>query len=102
MYAGLEVAVARQDARRDQVVGYDLLFDLRVERAGVADTARTSISDHIEAELVEIRLQSGLRQIIGNDARAGAERSLDLRLDAHSFLDSLLRQQSRGQHDARI
>src|SRR5262245_54041842 len=99
MHARFEVAVTRQDARRDQVVRDDLLFDFWVERAGVSNTGRTSISDNIEAELIEIRLQSGLRQIIGNDARAWAERSLDLRFDAQSLLDGLLRQQARGQHD---
>src|SRR5262249_7227501 len=102
MYAGLEVAVARQDARRDQVVlRYDL-FDLLVERAGVPDASGTPIADHAEAELIEIRQQTRLHKIIRNDARAGRERSLDLRLNAQAFLYGLLCQQPRGQHDAGI
>src|SRR5262249_33241438 len=73
MHARLEVAVARQDARRDQVILRDDLFDLRIEWAGVPDACSATIADDIEPELIEIRLQTRLRQVIRNYSRAGAE-----------------------------
>ena len=62
--ARLEVAVAGQHRRGDEIVFDDGLLDRRGERAGIADARGAAVADEIEAELVEIRLQSGLVQII--------------------------------------
>ena len=44
-----------------------------MERTGVADAGGAAVADGIEAELVEILLQTGFVQVIGHDARAGRE-----------------------------
>ena len=95
MHARLEIAVAGQHGRGDQIVLDDGVLDRRGQRAGIADAGRAAVADEVEAELVEIRLQAGLVQIIGDDARAGRERGLDQRIDLQAALDGLLREQAR-------
>ena len=82
MHARFEIAVAGKDRGRDEIVFVDRLLDLRMERPGVADAGRATVTDDVEAELIEIRLQSGLVRVIGDDARARRERSLHRRIDA--------------------
>ena len=72
------------------------------QRAGIADARRATVADEVEAELVEIRLQAGLVQIIGDDARTGRERRLDGGVHAEAAFDGLLREQTGGEHDAGI
>ena len=71
--ARLEIAVAGQHRRGDEIVFHDRVFDGWMQWAGIADTRCAAVADEIEAELVEIRLQTGLGQIIADDARAGRE-----------------------------
>ena len=52
------------------------LLDVRVERAGVADARRAAVADEVEAELVEVRREAGLLEVIRHHARSGSERSL--------------------------
>ena len=81
MDARLEVAIAGKDGGGDEIELVDRFFNPRVERTGVADAGGATVADDVEAELVEIGLQPGFRQVIGDDARAGGERSLDRRID---------------------
>ena len=69
---------------------------------GIADAGRATVADDVEAELVEICLQPGLVEIIGDDARARRERSFHGRIDAQSALDRFLREQTGGEHHARV
>ena len=83
-------------------------FDDRLRRssgeqvAGVADAGRAAVGGDAEAELLEVRQQAGLRQVLGDDARAGRERGLDVRLDREAALDRLLGEQARGEQHARV
>ena len=77
MHARLEIAVAGEHAGGDEIVFGDRLLDGRVERAGIADAGRAAVADDLEAELVEVGLQAGLVEVIGDDARAGRERGFD-------------------------
>src|SRR5688572_17356450 len=63
MNTRFEVAIAAQHGGRDHVVLGDGIFNLRGERAGIADARRATIADEIEPELVQVRLQSGLVEI---------------------------------------
>ena len=72
MDARLEVAVARQHGGADEVVADDRLVDLRRQVAGVADAGRAAVGGDAEAELLEVGQQAGLRQVVGDDARARA------------------------------
>ena len=73
-----------------------------MERPGIADAGGATVTDEIESELIEIFLQPGLVEIIGNDARTWRERSFHRRIDAQSTLDRFFREQTRGEHHARI
>ena len=61
MHARFEIAIAGKDRGRDEIVFVNRFFDLRMERAGVADAGRATVADDVESELIEICLQPGLR-----------------------------------------
>ena len=100
--ACLEIAIAGKHRRGDQIIFHHGILDRRMQRTGIADARRAAVADEVETEFVEERLQTGLVQIIGDDARAGRERRLDGGIDRESALDGLFREQTGGQHDARI
>ena len=60
MHARFEIAIAGKHGGRDEIVIVDRLLDLRMERPGIADAGRATVTDEIESELIEICLQSGL------------------------------------------
>ena len=97
-----EVAVAAEHRGDDQVVLGDRVRDLLAERAAVADARRAAVADEVEPELVEIRRQTGFEQVVGDDFRAGRERRLHPRRGFEAFLDGLLRQQPRADHQRRV
>ena len=80
MDPGLEVAVARKDRRTDEIVGGDRFVEFLPEVAGIADAGRAAVRGDAEAELLEVGQEAGLGQVVGDDARAGRERGLDVRL----------------------
>ena len=102
MHARLEVTVAREHAGGDEIVLHHGLLDVRVERAGVADARRAAVADEVEAELVEIGREAGLLEVIRDDARTGRERRLHGRVHLQTFFHGLLREQTGGDHHARI
>ena len=61
------------------------------QRSGVADAGRAAIADEVEAERVEILLQAGLVEIVGDDLRARRERGFHPRLDVVRRLATALR-----------
>src|SRR5215208_4893962 len=82
MNARFEVAVARQHGCRDEIVLIDRVFDRKREWTRVADAGGAAVTNEVKAEAVKIFLQAGALEIIGDDARAGSERSLDDRINA--------------------
>ncbi len=102
MDARLEIAVAGKHRRGDQIIFDDGILNCRMQRAGIADAGRAAVTDQIEAEFVQIRLQAGLVQIIADDARAGRERGLDGGIDREAFFNRFFREQAGGKHHARI
>ena len=68
MDAALEVAVARQHGRDDELVALDGAGDLDVERTAVADARRAAVADDAEAELLERLEQAGRRVVLGHGA----------------------------------
>jgi hypothetical protein len=73
MDARLEVAVAREDRADDEVAVGDRDGDLLRERSRVADAGRAAVADRVEAEAIEILLQSRLLVVARDDLRAGSE-----------------------------
>jgi hypothetical protein len=51
-----------------------------IERAGIADAGRAAEADEIEADPVELLLQTGILQIFGDHLATGRQRGLHPRL----------------------
>ena len=68
MDARFEVAVAGEHRGAHQVILSDDILDQRVERSGIADASRASVTGEVEVELFELRQQSGLGQVFGDHA----------------------------------
>ena len=73
----LEVAVARQHGRDDELVGLDRLRDRLGERAGVADARRAAVAGEREAERRERPHQAGLLEVAGHGLGSRRQRGLD-------------------------
>ena len=89
--AALEVAVAGEHRGDDEILVVDGVGDLLGQRAGVADAGGAAVADEVEAERVEIVLQAGLVEIVGDDLRARRERCLHPRLGRQALLARALR-----------
>ena len=76
-HAPFEVAVARQDRRRDQIIVVDRRADLRSKRPRIADAGGAAIADQVEADGVQILAQPGGVEIVGHDLASGREAGLD-------------------------
>ena len=72
------------------------------ERATVANASGATVADEMEAERVKILLQIGGLKVIGDHARAGAERGLHDGVDGEAALDGFFGEQCGGQHHAGV
>src|SRR5947207_11371330 len=66
MHARFEIPVPRKNRSCNQIVFVDRFLDVWMQRSRVADARRAAVTDEIEPELVEIFLQPGFLQVIGN------------------------------------
>src|SRR6516164_11523492 len=80
----------------------DGLLNIWMQRSRVADARRATVADQIKSELVEICLESGFFQVIGNHARPRCERCFHPGIDTQTALDCFFRQQSSRNHHARV
>ena len=69
---------------------------------GVADAGRAAVADRVEAELVEVALETGALVVVGDDPRAWRERRLHPRPAPQTELDRLLREQAGADHHLRV
>src|SRR5438128_12232398 len=73
-----------------------------MKRPGISDARRTTVTDEIESELVEIFLQSGLVEIIRDHPRSWREGSFYRRINSQSAFDRFFREQTGRKHHARV
>ena len=73
MHARFKVAIAGKHARSDQIMIVNNVFDSWIEWAGISNTRRATVADQIETELIQVRLQSRLLEILSDDPRARRE-----------------------------
>ena len=66
VHAGFEVPVARQDAGRHEIVLGDRFLERGMQRARISDAGRAAVADGLKTELVEVGLETGLFEIIGD------------------------------------
>ena len=79
--AALEVAVAAEHRRDDEVALPRSPCEIGSrQRPAVADAGRAAVADEVEAELLEVRHEARLREVLGDDLRAGREARLHPRL----------------------
>src|SRR5947207_9446013 len=102
MHTGFKIPISRKNRSCNQIVFVDRLLDVWMQRPRVADASRATVPDEIESELVEICLESGLFQVIGNNARPRCERRFHARIDTQTALDCFFRQQSSRNHHAGV
>src|SRR5260370_16440213 len=102
MHPRFEVAVPRQYRGRNQIEFVDCFLDLRMQWSGVANAGGATVANEIKSELIEIFLQSGFVEIIGNNARTGRERSFHRGIDAQTPFDRFFRKQTPRDHHARV
>ena len=98
----LEVAVAREHRADDEVVLVDRLGDLLRQRPRVADAGRAAVADEVEAELVEVLVEPGALEVLGDHGRARRERGLHPRLALEPALDRLAGEQAGADHHRRV
>ena len=102
MDAALEIAVAGEHGSDRKVARVDRVGDRLGQRAGIADAGRAAVADEVEAELVQMLLQSGRGVIVADHLAARREAGLDPGLDLEPLLHRLLGDETGGQHDARV
>jgi hypothetical protein len=89
--APLEVAVAAQHRRHDQLASLDLRRHLVGQRTAVPDARRTAVANEIEPEPIEIQVETGFLEVVGNDLRPGRQAGLHPGLGDEPLLDGLSR-----------
>ena len=99
MDAPLEVPVAGQDGHDVELLVLDRRADVVGQRSGVADARGAAVADEREPELLQVRREARLIEVLGHHARARRQAGLDPRLRLQPGLDRLLRQETRGHHD---
>ena len=67
MHACFEISVSRKHRSGNQVEFVDRLLDIRMERSRIANAGGTAVANQIKSELIEVLLQSGFVEIIGNN-----------------------------------
>ncbi len=98
----LEIAVAGEHRPGHQVALDDGVGDRLGQRPGIADAGGAAIADEIEAELIEILVEAGILQIVGDHLGARRQRGLHPGLHGEALLHRIARHQPCPQHDAGI
>ncbi len=100
--AAFEVAVARQHGGSHDAVVVDRLGNLFRQRPRIADAGGAAETDQVEADLVEVLLQSGVGKILRNHLAARRERGLHPRLCGQALGGGIAGEQARGDQHARV
>lgn len=102
MNTPFEVTVTGEHCPDGQIAFFDRFFDRFRQWTGVTDTGGATISHQIEAELVEVRRQAGMGQIIRHHFRAWGQGSFHPRLRLQAAFDGFFRQQAGGHQHAGV
>src|SRR5204863_9991708 len=91
MHTCFEVSIARKNRSGNDIAFADNLLDRGIEWSGVTDTGRAAIANQIKTQLIQVRLETGAFEILGDNSRPRRQRVLDLRIDTQSSFYSSLR-----------
>src|SRR5580693_1984408 len=89
--AAFEVAIAGEHGSDHQIFFIDRFRDFFRQRAGVADAGGASVTHDVEFQLLEIRCQAGVLEIITDYFRARRQRCFHPRRNGQAFFNRLLR-----------
>ena len=73
MHTGFEVSVSREYGGGDEVTFLDGIFNFWCEGTGVTNAGGAAVTNGLEAELIEFRLELGGVKIIGDNPGTGSE-----------------------------
>ena len=93
-----KVAIPGEHGSNHQIFFFNGLRNFVWQRTGVADASRASVAHNMKLQLLQIRHQLSLLQIVAHHFRSRRQRGLHPRRHGHSFLDRFLRQQTSGHH----
>ena len=99
MDTGFKISVSGEHAGGNQIVLEECFFDGGRQGARVADAGGTTVAHEVKAQLIEVRLQTGGVEVIGNDAGTRRKRGFDGGIDGEAALDRLFGEKTCGQHD---
>ncbi len=92
MNSSLEISIAGKDRRGNQIVLDNGLLDVRMKRPGVPYARCATVSDDIEPELIQVRLQPGFGEIVSYYSRTRSHRRLYSRIDLQPSFYGFLRE----------
>lgn len=102
MHAGLKVAVPGKDAGGDEIVIDDRFFNRGGQGTRITDAGCATIANEVKAELIEVGLETGSGEVIGDDARAGSKGGFDGGVDGETPFDRFFGQKPSGKHDGGV
>ena len=102
MHATFKIAIATQHRRSNQVLLVNRGNHRIGQRPAIANTRRTAIPHRMKTQLLQIRRQTRLIEIIRHHARTRRQTRLHMRVNLQPLLHRLLRQQASGHHHRRI
>ena len=98
----LEVPVAGEHGGRHQVTLVDRRGDRGRQGAGIADAGGAPIAHQIETHGVQVFLEAGIGEVVGDHLGSGGQRGLHPRLHLHAASPGLARHQTGGDQDGRV
>ncbi len=102
VHAAFKVAVAAQHAHHGQVALLHLGANGFRQRTAIADTGRTTVAHHVEADGLQVREQAGVRQVFGDHTATRGKARLHPRLGLQALGHRLARHDACRHHHARV
>ena len=98
MHATFKIAIATQHRRSDQILLVNRGNHRIGQRPAISDTRRTAITHRVKTQLLQIRRQTRLIEIIRHHARTRRQTRLHMCVNLQPLFHRLLRQQAGSHH----
>lgn len=100
--SSFEVSVTREDGSSNDVTLLDGSVDFRFEFTSVTNAGHAAVTGGGEAELFQERLDTRFLEVLGDDSRTRTQGGLDVGLDGESLGESVLGEETSGNHGIRV
>lgn len=98
----LEVSVSGENRAGNEIGVSDGLVDLLRQGTGVTDAGHATVSSGSVTKLVQVLVDTGVLEVLGNNTRTGGKRSLNVGFSAQSSLNSVLGNQTGLKHNTGV